>query len=198
MVERWNVTDNVELRQNAEIGEDMTVLEGALKKLKDQKENFGYMDRFTVDENYEVMKLIEEKISNDTVASHSEQEIYKGCIALMQELTDEFAKWYEWVHGEDAIAELDDEEMFCLRRHRFILCKGCSYGAQRTAEVHPQGREDALADCTSDLTDLTWDIESGALSHTENADGEWETITFSYEEWAKVTKFIEELRGDKA
>lgn len=99
----------------------MTVLEGALKKLKDQKENFGYMDRFTVDENYEVMKLIEEKISNDTVASHSEQEIYKGCIALMQELTDEFAKWYEWVHGEDAIAELDDEEMFCLRMTPFHI-----------------------------------------------------------------------------
>lgn len=65
-------------------------------------------------------------------------------------------------------------------------------------KAYQQGREDALADCTSDLTDLTWDIENGALSHTENADGEWETITFSYEEWAKVTKFIEELRGDKA
>ena len=32
----------------------------ALKKVKEQKENFGFMDRFNVDENWEVMKALEE------------------------------------------------------------------------------------------------------------------------------------------
>ena len=37
-------------------------LESALKKVKDQKENFGYMDRLNVDENYVVMKALEKQI----------------------------------------------------------------------------------------------------------------------------------------
>ena len=84
------------------------------------------------------------------------------------------------------------------KNHKDTCDDECDVGKCMRDFCYQQGREDALADCTSDLTDWAWDIESGALSHTENADGEWETITFSYEEWAKVTKFIEELRGDKA
>lgn len=57
----------------------------------------------------------------DKISSHSEQEIYKGCIALMNELVDEFQNWYRWVHGEDAIEELDEEEMFCFRMTPFHI-----------------------------------------------------------------------------
>lgn len=39
--------------------ENETLL-SALKKVKEQKENFGFMDRFNVDENWEVMKALEE------------------------------------------------------------------------------------------------------------------------------------------
>ena len=36
------------------------VLESALEKVKAQKINFGFMERFNVDENWEVMKALEE------------------------------------------------------------------------------------------------------------------------------------------
>lgn len=55
------------------------------------------------------------------VPSHSESEIYKGCLALMQELVDDFMEWYKWQHGEDAIEELDEEEMFCVRKTPFHI-----------------------------------------------------------------------------
>ena len=43
----------------------------------------------------------------DMTSSHSEREIYKGCIALMQELTDEFREWLEWQE-----IEVDADERF--------------------------------------------------------------------------------------
>lgn len=55
------------------------------------------------------------------VQSHSEEQILKQCICLMNEMVDEFAKWYEWVHGENAIAELDEEERFCIRKSYFSI-----------------------------------------------------------------------------
>ena len=42
--------------------EQINDIESALKKVKDQKENFGFMDRFTVDENWEVTKALEKQI----------------------------------------------------------------------------------------------------------------------------------------
>lgn len=44
----------------------------------------------------------------DNTSSHSEKDIYEGCIALMQELTDRFKEWLEW---QDI--EMDREEAFC-------------------------------------------------------------------------------------
>lgn len=47
----------------------------------------------------------------DMTSSHSEKEIYKGCLALMETLKDEFYKWLDSI-GVD-VSELDDEEQFC-------------------------------------------------------------------------------------
>lgn len=41
---------------------DIEIIESALSKLKYQKENFGFMDRFTVDENWVVRKVLEEHL----------------------------------------------------------------------------------------------------------------------------------------
>lgn len=37
-------------------------IKSALNKVKKQKENFGFMDRFNVDENWEVMQALEKQI----------------------------------------------------------------------------------------------------------------------------------------
>lgn len=47
----------------------------------------------------------------DMISSHSEKDIYDGCIDLMNMLTDRFHEWLDFI-GVD-ITELDDEEQFC-------------------------------------------------------------------------------------
>ena len=42
--------------------ENIKDIESALQKVKDQKENFGFMERFTVDENWEVTKALDKQI----------------------------------------------------------------------------------------------------------------------------------------
>ena len=46
------------------------------------------------------------------VESQSESQILESCIELMQNLTDDFLEWYNFVHGEDAMQELSEEERF--------------------------------------------------------------------------------------
>lgn len=45
----------------------------------------------------------------DNTSSHSEKDIYEGCIALMQELTDRFKEYLEYMDIDTS----DREETFC-------------------------------------------------------------------------------------
>ena len=47
--------------------------------------------------------------------------LLKYCISLMQELVEKFEEWYEYVHGEDAIRELDEVERFYYRMSYFSI-----------------------------------------------------------------------------
>lgn len=58
---------------------------------------------------------------NEELESHDEKHILECCISLMQELVNEFAEWYRWQHGENAIEELDEEERFCFKKSYFII-----------------------------------------------------------------------------
>lgn len=49
--------------------EQIKDIESALKKVKDQKENFGFMERFTVDENWEVTKALEKQIPKKPIGN---------------------------------------------------------------------------------------------------------------------------------
>ena len=53
--------------------------------------------------------------------SHDEKHILKSCLGLMQEMVNDFAEWYRWQHGEDSIEELDEEEIFCIRKTYFQI-----------------------------------------------------------------------------
>lgn len=48
---------------------------------------------------------------------HDEATIVKKCIGLMNWMVHRFQEWYECVHGEDAVQELDDEEIFTIREY---------------------------------------------------------------------------------
>lgn len=69
----------------------------------------------------ECQTAVEKQNANKELESHDEKHILECCISLMQEVVNEFAEWYRWQHGEDAIEELDEEERFCLKKSYFII-----------------------------------------------------------------------------
>lgn len=69
----------------------------------------------------EFRAAMEKQNVNKELESHDEKHILECCISLMQEMVNEFAKWYRWQHGEDAIKELDEEERFCFRKSYFSI-----------------------------------------------------------------------------
>lgn len=69
----------------------------------------------------ECRAAVEKQIVEKELESHDEKYILKYCISLMQELVGKFEEWYEYVHGEDAIRELDEVERFYYRMSYFSI-----------------------------------------------------------------------------
>lgn len=69
----------------------------------------------------ECQAAVKKQNVNKELESHDEKRILECCISLMQEMVNEFAEWYRWQHGEDAIKELDAEERFCFRKSYFCI-----------------------------------------------------------------------------
>lgn len=82
------------------------------------KELLQYRQIGTVEE---CRVAVERQNVNKELESHDEKHILECCISLMQEVVNEFAEWYRWQHGEDAIKELDEEERFCFRKSYFHI-----------------------------------------------------------------------------
>lgn len=75
-------------------------------------------------EMYDFLKTAKEMFKKkENTESHNEKHILQQCISLMQELTDEFAEWYRYVHGDDAIKNLGEEEMFCFDMTYFHIAQ---------------------------------------------------------------------------
>ena len=55
------------------------------------------------------------------LSSHSEEDILKECIKMMHGLVSDFQDWYLWIHGDDALDNLDEEEWFCVRKSYFEI-----------------------------------------------------------------------------
>lgn len=51
---------------------------------------------------------------HEMTASHSEADIYKGCVSLMQELMGRFEEYLDYI-GVDPKEDYDDEERFCTQ-----------------------------------------------------------------------------------
>ena len=69
----------------------------------------------------ECREAVEKQKVDKELESHDEKHILKSCLGLMQEMVNDFAEWYRWQHGEDSIEELDDEEIFCIRKTYFRI-----------------------------------------------------------------------------
>lgn len=69
----------------------------------------------------ECRAAVDKKKADKELESHDEKHILKSCLGLMQEMVNDFAEWYRWQHGEDSIEELDEEEIFCVRKTYFRI-----------------------------------------------------------------------------
>ena len=118
----------------------MKAMEIAIKALEEIQK---YREIGTPEECRAAMK---KQNVNEELESHDEKHILECCISLMQEIVNEFAEWYRWQHGEDAIKELDAEERFCFRKsyfcivqELFLLCTHHSGGTSTRAKCEQLG-----------------------------------------------------------
>lgn len=63
-------------------------IKSALDKVKKQKENFGFMDRFNVDENWEVMQALEKQIPKKPHVISNRGKIYRNCPTCTSNVED--------------------------------------------------------------------------------------------------------------
>ncbi len=101
--------------QNYERKNEIQGYEMAIKALEEVQQ---YREIGTLEE---CRALVEKQKCNKDLESHDEKHILECCISLMKEMVNEFAEWYRWQHGEDAIKELDAEERFCFRKSYFCI-----------------------------------------------------------------------------
>ena len=102
----------------------------------------------------ECRAAVEKQNVNKELESHDEKHILECCISLMQEMVNEFAEWYRWKHGEDAIKELDEEERFCFRKSHFCIVQELFLSG-----THHSGGTSTRAKCEQLGVDSSEEIE---------------------------------------
>lgn len=74
-----------------------------------------------VEKLWKILRETKWDCKDKELESHEEKYILHYCISLMQELVGYFEEWYRWVHGENAIEELSEEERFCYNISYFHI-----------------------------------------------------------------------------
>lgn len=108
----------------------------------------------------ECRATVEKQNVNKELESHDEKHILECCISLMQEMVNEFAEWYRWQHGEDAIKELDEEERFCFRESHFrIVQKLFLSGTHHSGGTSTRAKCEQLGVDSSEEIEFDWSDE---------------------------------------
>ena len=108
----------------------------------------------------ECRAAMEKQNVNKELESHDEKRILECCISLMQEMVNEFAEWYRWQHGEDAIEELDKEERFCFRKSYFrIVQELFLLGTNHSGGTSTRAKCEQLGVDSSEEIEFDWSDE---------------------------------------
>ena len=108
----------------------------------------------------ECRAAVEKQNVNKELESHDEKHILECCISLMQELVNEFAEWYRWQHGEDAIEELGEEERFCFRKSYFrIVHELFLLGTNHSGGTSTRAKCEQLGVDSSEEIEFDWSDE---------------------------------------
>ena len=108
----------------------------------------------------ECRAAMEKQNVNKELESHDEKHILECCINLMQEVVNEFAEWYRWQHGEDAIEKLDEEERFCFRKSYFrIVQELFLVGTNHSGGTSTRAKCEQLGVDSSEEIEFDWSDE---------------------------------------
>lgn len=133
-------------------------VEMAIKALEEVQQ---YRQIGTVEECREA---VEKQNVNKELESHDEKHILECCISLMQELVNEFAEWYRWQHGEDAIEELDEEERFCFKKSYFCIVQELFLlGTHHSGGTSTRAKCEQLGVDSAEEIELDWSDEDGKI-----------------------------------
>lgn len=108
----------------------------------------------------ECRAAMEKQNINKELESHDEKHILECCISLMQELVGKFEEWYEYVHGEDAIKELCEDEKFCYRMSYFnIVQKLFLLGTNHSGGTSTRAKCEQLGVDSAEEIEFDWSDE---------------------------------------
>lgn len=108
----------------------------------------------------ECRAAMEKQNVNKELESHDEKHILECCINLMQEVVNEFAEWYRWQHGEDAIEELDEQERFCFRKSYFSIVQELFLlGTNHSGGTSTRAKCEQLGVDSAEEIELDWSDE---------------------------------------
>lgn len=93
-----------------------------------------------VEKLWKILRETKWDCKDKEIESHEEKYILHYCISLMQELVGCFEEWYRWVHGENAIEELSEEERSAITCRISILSRNCFCFAHHILEEHQRGQ----------------------------------------------------------
>lgn len=164
----WTFEETVKTAENLMESEQNMFKWDVLQHLRDFAENYReeleeYRAIGTVEECQEAMK--KQNSTNKELESHDEKRILECCISLMQEMVNEFAEWYRWQHGEDAIEELDEEERFCFRKSYFrIVQELFLLGTNHSGGTSTRAKCEQLGVDSSEEIEFDWSEEDGKIN----------------------------------
>ena len=108
----------------------------------------------------ECRAAVKKQNANKELESHDEKHTLECCISLMHELVNEFAEWYRWQHGEDAIEKLDKEERFCFRKSYFrIVQELFLLGTNHSGGTSTRAKCEQLGVDSSEEIEFDWSDE---------------------------------------
>lgn len=108
----------------------------------------------------ECQTAVEKQNANKELESHDEKHILECCISLMKKMVNEFAEWYRWKHGEDAIKELDEEERFCFKKSYFrIVQELFLLGTNHSGGTSTRAKCEQLGVDSSEEIEFDWSDE---------------------------------------
>ena len=119
----WTFEETIKIAENLMEVEKNMFKWDVLRHLRDFAENFKeeLKQYRAIGTPEECREAVEKQKADKELESHDEKHILKSCLGLMQEMVNDFAEWYRWQHGEDSIEELDEEEIFCVRKTYFLI-----------------------------------------------------------------------------